>query len=65
MQYNFRCDNCRSEFDVVASMTDIQCIKVFCPKCYSNNVHRKYGLFSFILRGKGFYKTDNQKVNEE
>jgi putative FmdB family regulatory protein len=63
--YEFQCENCKNKFDVATSMTNIQCIKVYCPDCHSNNVHRKYGLFAFILKGNGFYKTDNREDDKE
>jgi putative FmdB family regulatory protein len=64
-QYNFVCNDCNQVFEIAASFSTISFVKCCCPNCHSDNIQRKYNPFSFILKGKGFYKTDNEKAKKE
>ena len=63
MKYGFECNDCGLVFDVESSLSEISGLTPVCPECQSSNVIRKYGL-TFILKGDGFYKTDNENRNE-
>jgi putative FmdB family regulatory protein len=58
MTFLFKCKDCHQEFEISANITDF--VKTNCPSCKGNNVIRKYSSIPFILKGLGFYKTDNR-----
>jgi predicted nucleic acid-binding Zn ribbon protein len=47
--YEYRCLDCRDDIE--------------CPVCQSKNIQRVYSTPNIIFRGKGFFKTDNQKIS--
>ena len=61
MNYLFECKKCRTKFEISASFSTIINLHPNCPVCKSNQVIRKYSPIPFVLRSKGFYKTDNGK----
>lgn len=61
MTYDYKCDECGVEFEIIASFETALTIEVGCPNCYSKKVKRLYKPFNFILKGKGFYKTENSQ----
>jgi putative FmdB family regulatory protein len=64
-EYLYKCTSCDTEFTITKSMTEI--ITTYCPKCKTKKVQRIYKPTPFHLKGKGFYKNDNQKplTNEQ
>ena len=64
MQYVFQCKKCGTIFEISASFSTILNIKTSCPNCHSSKVERKYLPLGFILKGKGFYKTENRGDDE-
>lgn len=55
--YDYKCDNCRHEFEIYQSMKDDKLIK--CPSCGENTLKRLIGTGSgLIFKGSGFYLTD-------
>ena len=61
MQYVFKCRDCEKEFEIVASFSTIMGLTTNCPVCKSKNIKRIYTPLNFILRDKGFYKTDSRE----
>ena len=51
--YEFVCDNCKSRRETK------QKTFMACPFC-GYPMRRVFGLFGVVLKGKGFYKTDNR-----
>ena len=58
MRYNYKCENCQYEFEIVLPIDCLATTKIHCPNCYSDDVKKKYNLFTLIFKGDGFYKTD-------
>lgn len=63
MTYTFKCKKCDASFDVESSWNQIVGMKVFCPVCKSDRVHRKYSVPAISFKGEGFYssKKDEEK----
>jgi putative FmdB family regulatory protein len=51
--YEYACDACHHEFEVVQSIKDDAITK--CPKCKKNKARRMIGGTGFILKGGGWY----------
>lgn len=55
--YDYRCGNCRHEFELFQSMSDSP--KRKCPECGKNTLERLIGTGAAVLfKGSGFYQTD-------
>lgn len=58
--YQYECDACRHEFEILQSMTDKKLRK--CPQCGQFKLHRLIGGGAgVIFKGSGFYATDYKK----
>jgi len=55
--YEYRCDNCATNFDFVQSFTDDPLTE--CPTCGSS-VRKVFGSVGIVFKGSGFYKTDSR-----
>jgi putative FmdB family regulatory protein len=55
--YEYRCDNCATNFDVVQSFHDDPLTE--CPTCGSP-VRKVFGNVGIVFKGSGFYKTDSR-----
>jgi putative FmdB family regulatory protein len=55
--YEYRCDNCDRNFDVVQSFEDDPLTQ--CPTCESP-VRKVFGSVGIVFKGTGFYKTDSR-----
>ena len=55
--YEYRCDTCAKDFDVVQSFTDDPLTE--CPTCDSP-VRKVFGSVGIVFKGSGFYKTDSR-----
>lgn len=55
--YEYRCDNCATNFDVVQSFHDDPLTE--CPTCGSP-VRKVFGSVGIVFKGSGFYKTDSR-----
>jgi putative FmdB family regulatory protein len=55
--YEYRCDNCATDFDFVQSFTDDPLTE--CPTCGSP-VRKVFGSVGIVFKGSGFYKTDSR-----
>ena len=55
--YEYRCDTCAKNFDVVQSFTDDPLSE--CPTCGSP-VRKVFGSVGIVFKGSGFYKTDSR-----
>jgi putative FmdB family regulatory protein len=56
--YEYHCDSCDKNFDVVQSFHDDPLIS--CPTCASP-VRKVFGNVGIVFKGSGFYKTDSRK----
>ena len=55
--YEYRCDNCAKNFDVVQSFHDEPLTA--CPTC-GKPVKKVFGSVGIVFKGSGFYKTDSR-----
>ncbi len=55
--YEYRCEKCDQNFDVVQSFQDDPLTK--CPTCGSP-VRKVFGSVGIVFKGSGFYKTDSR-----
>ena len=55
--YEYRCDHCNRNFDVVQSFQDDPLTR--CPTCDSP-VRKVFGNVGIVFKGTGFYKTDSR-----
>jgi len=55
--YEYRCDSCEKNFDVVQSFHDDPVTA--CPTCGSP-VRKVFGNVGIVFKGSGFYKTDSR-----
>jgi putative FmdB family regulatory protein len=55
--YEYRCDSCEKNFDVVQSFHDDPVTA--CPTCGSR-VRKVFGNVGIVFKGSGFYKTDSR-----
>ncbi len=55
--YEYRCDNCAKNFDVVQSFHDDPLTE--CPTC-GEPVKKVFGSVGIVFKGSGFYKTDSR-----
>ena len=55
--YEYRCDSCEKNFDVVQSFHDDALTA--CPTCGSR-VRKVFGNVGIVFKGSGFYKTDSR-----
>jgi putative FmdB family regulatory protein len=56
--YEYRCDHCDRNFDVVQSFEDDPLTR--CPTCDSP-VRKVFGNVGIVFKGSGFYKTDSRE----
>jgi putative FmdB family regulatory protein len=60
--YEYRCENCGNEIEVMQSMKDVPLTK--CPKCGKDTLKKMVsGGAGLIFKGSGFYLTDYKKKN--
>jgi putative FmdB family regulatory protein len=57
--YDYRCDECGDEFEVWQSITDDPLTE--CPRC-EGPVRKVMSPAGIVLKGSGFYKTDNRRA---
>jgi putative FmdB family regulatory protein len=55
--YEYRCDHCAKNFDVVQSFHDEPLTA--CPTC-GEPVKKVFGSVGIVFKGSGFYKTDSR-----
>ena len=65
MKYDYICTDCKETFEISAPIEVYISSKFKCPHCGSENTKRKYTPIGMILRGMGFYSTDNRKDNKD
>lgn len=58
--YQYECDHCAHQFEVMQSMTEKRLTQ--CPKCQKDTLHRLIGSGAgVIFKGSGFYETDYKR----
>lgn len=55
--YEYRCDHCAQNFDIVQSFSDDPLTE--CPTC-GGPVRKVFGSVGIVFKGSGFYKTDSR-----
>jgi putative FmdB family regulatory protein len=60
--YTYRCQKCGHEFERFQSMSDEPVKR--CEKC-KGKVHRVFHPVGIVLKGSGFYKTDNRSSSKK
>jgi putative FmdB family regulatory protein len=55
--YEYRCSACQHQFEIVQSIKDDALTT--CPEC-CGSLRKVFGLPGIVLKGGGFYKTDNR-----
>jgi putative FmdB family regulatory protein len=50
--YEFRCDKCRKEFEIIAAVKDYDPAKTKCPKCGSARVERVWSKIHVLTSKK-------------
>lgn len=59
-EYVYKCQDCNHEF--ILSMGMFQKVsEIFCPKCRSKKITKKFQPLGLVFKGSGFYSTDNRK----
>ena len=61
MRYQYKCQNCNCEFEIVLPVDCLATTEICCPNCHTDNVKKQFNLFALIFKGDGFYKTDSAK----
>lgn len=56
--YTYVCGKCGHGLEVVQSMTEAP--KRRCPECKAMKLRRTFHPVGIVLKGSGFYKTDNR-----
>jgi putative FmdB family regulatory protein len=60
--YSYRCQKCGHEFERFQSMSDDPVKR--CPEC-KGKVQRLFHPVGIVLKGSGFYKTDNRSSSKK
>ncbi len=60
MEYEYCCKDCGENFSVSGRFDMLVSLRPECPKCKGANVVKKISAKGFILKGDGFYSTDNK-----
>jgi putative FmdB family regulatory protein len=58
--YEYHCDHCEKNFDIVQSFHDDPLTA--CPTC-GKTVRKVFGNVGIVFRGSGFYKTDSRSAS--
>lgn len=65
-EYNYRCETCHTTFFVYRSYTAIKNRDITCPNCGGKDMTKLINKdIGIIFKGKGFYKTDNEKEESD
>ena len=59
MIYQYKCNQCKTLFEIEASYEAFLGLHPTCPTCLSSGVQRHYTTPNISFHGKGFYSTDN------
>ena len=59
--YEYRCQDCGQELEVVQSFTDDALTK--CPSCRQKALRKVFAPVGIAFKGSGFYKTDSRSSN--
>lgn len=54
--YEYRCDNCRHEFETIQKVSETPLLT--CPACSEDSLRKKVSAAGFRLKGGGWYETD-------
>lgn len=63
--YNFQCNDCRNEFDIMVSCYDLIPKELFCPNCGGENIRKKFSRVGLIFKGRDFYSSSTRENKEE
>jgi putative FmdB family regulatory protein len=57
--YEYRCAACRRRLEAVQKFSDPPLTE--CPECHAEALRRVFGNVGVVLKGSGFYRTDNRR----
>ncbi len=57
--YDYRCAACGRRLEAVQKFSDAPLTE--CPECHAQELRRVFGNVGVVLKGSGFYRTDNRK----
>ena len=65
--YKFRCDSCKSFFEVIMTITEYinHNLEIKCSKCNSENITRVPTILTVVYKGNGFYSTDSKERKKD
>lgn len=56
--YEYRCDSCGEQLEVIQSFTDPALTK--CPHCADGQLRKLFGNVGVVFKGSGFYRNDSR-----
>lgn len=57
--YEYRCAACGRRLEAVQKFSDPPLTE--CPECHAEELRRVFGNVGVVLKGSGFYRTDNRR----
>jgi putative FmdB family regulatory protein len=57
--YEYRCAACGRRLEAVQKFSDPALTE--CPECHAEELRRVFGNVGVVLKGSGFYRTDNRR----
>lgn len=57
MIYQYQCEKCKEEFELMLTVTEYETVKATCPACNTNKVRRIIGKIPIKFNGIGYTKT--------
>lgn len=61
--YDYECQDCKTQFEVEAKMSDPP--PPYCPNCKHPHIRRMISRTSFVLKGGGWYVTDYKSKRKD
>ena len=61
--YEYRCEACNHEFDVMQRMSDDPLTE--CPECHAQSLRKLVSAAGFRLKGSGWYKTESKSGSKD
>lgn len=62
-RYDYRCDSCGEQFEVVQSFSDPTLTE--CPHCGSAGLKKVFGNVGVVFKGSGFYRNDSREAGKK
>lgn len=62
-RYDYRCDSCGEQFEVVQSFSDPTLTE--CPHCGTSGLKKVFGNVGVVFKGSGFYRNDSREAGKK